>query len=348
MRESRTLFHHSSFIIHHFFVIHHLFMNGERVLIPLAIIDDRPGPYTMSFGYDPGPMVESVRRVGLLNPPLVDRDKEGRVVIVAGYRRLMALRTLGEEKVHCVDLSGSGLTTGEKLLIALYDNVASRGFNGAEKAMVLERLTDHFKEEDVVSLYMPLLGLPAHRPTLNAYVRLNELESEMRIAFAEGRLSFRSVRTLLEMDSSSRAACFKWLSNLTFNFNQQSQFLEIIIELSSSMGKTIPDLLQEDPLPDLLLDGGLNGPRKVKSTLDHLRSKRMPNLSRAEKRFQEMTRSLGLPEGVSLQHAPYFEAPDYRLELRFRDGKGLREKVLALAGNERLERIRDPWKIGEE
>jgi hypothetical protein len=324
------------------------FMKGETVIHPLEKLDDLPGPYTMSFGHDPGPMIESIQKVGLINPPLVDTDEEGRVRIVAGYRRILALKSLGEKQVRCTDLSGEGLAASEKLLVAFYDNLATRRFNGMEKAMILQRLTNHFREEEVVSRYMPLLGLPSHRPTLHIYTRLNGLESELQAAFAKDGISPKTVRALLGMDSPSRSVCFKWLSNLNFNFNQQSQFIEFAIDLSLIYKKSISNLFAGEPFVSIISDEEMNTPQKAKAALNYLRSLRMPQLSRAERVFREMTRDLDLPKDVRLHHTPFFEGPDYRLELHFRNGEKLRELVLALASNERLIHIRDPWRGREE
>ena len=53
-------------------------------------IDDRPGPYCMSFGFDLEPLTESIRRVGLINSPLLVRNGNGELDIVIGYRRIRA------------------------------------------------------------------------------------------------------------------------------------------------------------------------------------------------------------------------------------------------------------------
>jgi len=319
-------------------------LKSESVVIPLQSFDERAGPYTMSFGYDPEPMLESVRRIGLIHPPLVDRDEEGRVRIVAGYRRILALKALGQREVRCMDLSGSGLPVSERLLITFYDNASSRAFNGAEKGMALKRLTDHFGEEEVVHHYMVLLGLPAHQPTLRTYIRLNDLEEDIRTGFAEDRLSLRTIRSLLEMDPVSRTACAEWLLNLMFNFNEQSQFIEFINDISIYTKMSIRDLLSERSMQEILKGGRSNGPQKIKAALEYLRSRRMPTLSQAEKAFQQMTRELRLPPGIGLRHPPFFEGPEYRLEIRFRNGRDLKGKIDALTANERLVDIDSPWK----
>ncbi len=320
-------------------------MQGEFIRIPTEMLDETPGPYTMSFGFDLDPMLESIRKVGLLNPPLVERDGSGKIHIIAGYRRALALKSLKEEEIVCRDLSSSTLDASKRLLLNLYDNLACREFNGPEKGMILERLMGHFSEEDVLSFYMPLLGLPSHRPLLMTYLKLGELEREIRVAFAHERLSYKTVRAFVEMRPASRAAFFKWFAIIMFNFNQQSQFIELTQDISSESGVPVPVFLGEGGLVEILEDRGLNGPQKAKAAIDWLRARKLPNLHDAERKFQGMIRRIGLPDGVVVQHSPFFESQDYRLELRFRDGKALRKKILELASLEGLEQFMDPWKV---
>jgi hypothetical protein len=318
-------------------------MQGKPINIPLESLDTAPGPYTMSFGFDPEPMIESIRKVGVLNPPLVDRDEEGRVRIVAGYRRIVALKALGQGESACIDLSVSGMSLPFKLLLNLHDNLATRVFNGVEKGMALERLLAHFPEQEVIERYMPLLGLPAHGPLLWTYVGIGRLEEDVRLAFVEGRLSFQSVRAMLDMEIESRNAFCEWLLALSFNFNQQAQLIDLAMDLSSITGVTAAQVLSEGELRRILENSSLNGPQKVKSIIDTLRSRRLPKLVTAEKAFQRRIRDLRLPEGVRVQHSPSFEAPDFRLEISFRDGKILRQKIEDLTSVKGLEEIRDPW-----
>lgn len=319
-------------------------MKGERILIPLSMLDEDPGPYTMSFGFDLKPMIESIRRVGVLNPPFVDRDEEGRARIVAGYRRVLALKVLQREEIVCFDLSGSELSVSDRLLLNLHDNLSTRNLNGTEKGMALERLAVHFPEQEVVERYMPLLGLPAHRPVLASYLRIGELRKDIRASFAAGNLSFQTVRSLLEMDSAARAAFSEWFLDLQFNFNQQSHFIDLVMEVSSISNVPPEHVFSASAFRAIVEDRALNGPQKVKSVLEALRAMRLPRLVAAEKEFQKRVRDLKLPEGVRVHHSPFFESPEYRLEIRFKDGKALRKRVTELATIQGLERVEDPWK----
>jgi len=329
------MFHHSK--------TQDFYMKTERILMSVDEPDSEPGPYAMSFGFDLDPMIESIGRVGVLNPPLVDREN-GKTRIVAGYRRIAALTAMGAREIICMDLSGSGLAASEKLLLNLYDNIATRPLNGVEKGMALERLSAYFSEQEILERYMPLLGLPAHLPILATYLRIGELDDEIKASFGSGDLSLQTVRSLAEMDSATRAAFSGWFKKLQFNFNQQIQFIEYINEISSITNELPEEVLSSPALLAILEDQAANGPQKVKSVIDTLRAMRLPRVVDAEKGFQKKVRDLRLPKGTTMHHSPFFESPEYRLEIRFRDGKALRNRIDELSSIKNLERIQDPWK----
>jgi len=64
----------------------------------LSNIDDSPGPCCMSFGFDLNPLIQSIERVGLINPPLLKRDNHGSITIITGYRRIKALKSLKSDR----------------------------------------------------------------------------------------------------------------------------------------------------------------------------------------------------------------------------------------------------------
>jgi len=313
------------------------------VLVPLKDMDETPGPYSMSFGFDLKPLIRSIEKVGLINSPIVVRNREGKRDVVAGFRRILAFKSLKREKVPCRDLSEWGLSPSELLILNLYDNLTTRALNDVEKGMILKRLVLHVPREEILEHYMPLLDLPSRESNLHIFLKLEELDCPIRSSFAERRLSFQTIKALLGMDPESRTASFEWISKITLNFNQQSKFLEYTNDISIKEGKKITELLFEKQLSDLFEDQKLNNPQKAKQILGHLRTRRFPSLTRAEKTFDRRTSDLNLPEGVRVYHPPFFEGTDYRLELLFKGGKELKEKIDFLSKLEALKRIDDPW-----
>ena len=317
------------------------------VSVDLKLISENPGPFCMSFGFDLKPLIRSIEEFGLINTPIVIRDKEGRVDVVTGYRRILALKHLQREEVPCRDLSDAGLTSLQLLLFNLHDNLATRSFNEVEKGMILNRLIPLAPKEEILRQFMPLLDLPSHKPTLDGFLRLEGLDHSMKEALVHGRVSFQTAKVFLDMDTESRSVLFDWITNMKLNLNQQNQFILYTTDISIKEQKSVPQVFKEEHILNLLNDKNMNTPQKAKALLNILKSMRFPALTRSEEDFEKTVSDLGLPDGTSVQHPPFFEGPDYRLEILFRDGEQLKKRINALGKIDGLESLGDPWEEEE-
>ncbi len=144
-------------------------------------IDDSPGPFCMSFGFDLEPMIQSIRTVGLINLPLIVREGKSRLTVIAGYRRILALKSLRWNSVQCRILGESEFSPMECLLLILFDNLVTRKLNEVEKGMVLKRLSLYLPRTEIIKHYMPLLGLPSHEETLRLYMAVDGRKSPLQI-----------------------------------------------------------------------------------------------------------------------------------------------------------------------
>jgi hypothetical protein len=314
----------------------------HAVLVDLHDMDDAPGPYSMSFGFELGLLCESIKEIGLVHPPCVAAEGKGRTEIVTGYRRILALKQLGWSKVLCEDVSSLLPSLLERFLFAFYENLASRSFNPIEKAMILKRLDPLLPTEVILKRLMPLLSLPSHEGTLNFYMELEAMKHEFKEAVVKGLLSLNAVKSLLDLKPESAEWAFRCISELMLNFNQQIQFIDIMTDISAIEGESFSQILDAEPMRAVLENAHLNKPQKAKKLLEELRSRRYPRLKRAEKRFQENLERLSLPEGTRIDHPSCFEAPGYRLEVQFQDGANLMEKLQHLAQVSALRKFRDP------
>lgn len=322
-------------------------LETRQNMLDLGDIEDSPGPYCMSFGFDIEPLTRSIGSVGLINAPLLIEKGEGGHTVIAGYRRIRALKAMDYEKIPCRILQGSQLSPLECLLLNLYDNLATRKLNEVEKGMVLKRLASRVAPEEILRHYMPLLGLPSHEPTLLFYLRLErELEEDIKICLVQGNISVQVIRRLLDVDQEDREAIFEWISRLRLNFNQQNQFVDYIIHLGQINSISVTDFLLKHPLEKIISDERLNNPQKAKAILRFLKGMRFPSLVRSEETFRRNVARLGIPKGVRIDPPPYFESPHYRLEVLFKDGRELREKMEQLSSKGGLDELGDPWEKG--
>jgi ParB-like chromosome segregation protein Spo0J len=298
----------------------------------------------MSFGFELEPLIQSIQKVGLINSPITIKNNEGKLVIVAGYRRIMALKDLQIKKIPCRDLSDSGLTPLELLCLNLRDNLATRQFNDVEKAMILTRLASYIKREEILGRYMPLLDLPSHEETLLSFIRLEKcLEKEIKEVLAQGQLSMPIAKLLLDLDGDARRSIFNLTRNLKLNLNQQRILIDFLSDISHSENRSISEVLEEKPIEAIRADQRMNNPQKTKALLEFLRSLRLPSVVRAEKMFLKQVSSLNFPSGVRLTAPPFFEGSQYRLEVFFKNGEELKIKIEHLSQIKELQDLSDPW-----
>ncbi len=318
--------------------------------VNLNQIDELPGPYCMSYGFDTTPLADSIRRIGLINSPILVRKGEGggeiEFVVVAGFRRIKALKVLGEMHIPCRILPPE--TPPRKcLLINLYENLTHRDFNPVEKGMALARLLEWVPAKEVVETFMSLFDLPSHEETLHFFVQIETaFERQAKDLLAGGDLSTKAAKLLLEMDSTAREKFCRYFSIIKFSKNQQTQFIDFIHDLSHIEDDAAVRLLDGPELTDICDNKQMNNPQKARALITLLRSRRLPHLVKAEKGFRRMVEKLALPAGYQITPPPFFEAPHYRLEISFENGKDLMEKLLILVKKEGLATLEDPWNKG--
>lgn len=316
---------------------------GKGIWVNLGDVAEGPGPYTMSYGFTLEVLCESIRKTGVLNPPLVSRNKKRGWDVISGYRRILALKALGKSKVFCKDVSDVLPSPLERLLAGFYDNVATRKFNDVEKAMILERLLKYLPGEEILSSFMPLLSLPCHQGMLDLYLKLANLEDNIRQALAKGEISMRTLKTLFDFDRDSREILFQTLMRIRFNLNQQSKFLDYARDIALRERIQILQVLSERNFLDILDNPKTNNPQKANAALELLRIRRYPRLARAQREIRRKASSVPLPPGVTVHYDPFLEAPNYRLEIFFKNGVELTGLIHQLHEMNELQVIPDLW-----
>jgi ParB family chromosome partitioning protein len=319
------------------------YSRGEGIHLDLEKIGEDPGPYTMSYGFDLDVLCESIRKVGLINPPLVARNQAGSFDVVSGYRRILALKALGERKVFCLDVTTVMASPLERLLAAFYENLATRKFNEMEKAIILNKLQGHVQRDEILASFMPLLSLPSHEGTLKFYLKLLDLEESVQRAIGREEISIKVAKALAEMEKDSQQVLFQWINLLKFNFNQQFKFIEYVEDIRIRETLAAPELLSEESFLKVMENPRLNNPQKDKAVLETLRLRRFPRLAQAQHAVESAVSAISMPSEVSIHYDPYLENPYYRLEINFKHGKDLQNAINKLHVLGELEALPELW-----
>jgi ParB family chromosome partitioning protein len=139
----------------------------------------------------------SIEENGLLQPLVVRRSTPGDgYELVAGERRLRAMRDLGWETVPAVvrDFSDEAM-----LVLALVENIQREDLNALEEAIAFQRLIDGFgfTQKEVAR------RVGRDRSTISNALRLLALPGAVRDMVADGRLSAGHARAVLSVDGEA-------------------------------------------------------------------------------------------------------------------------------------------------
>jgi len=312
--------------------------------VEISDIDLNPGPFCMSFNFDLDPLKASIERFGILNSPYLLSNSDGSFRVVAGYQRLLALRELSWSDTVCQILPYN-FPPFEALLLNLHDNLVHRRLNSVEKGMVLHRLTCFLTKEEIVTNFLPILGIPSNRQMLEQFLCLEELEETIRISVAMERLSLRVAGLMSSLGRDERLRINDLFVSLRWSFNLQWQAFLWITEIAGREGRSVREVIDDKRIVAIKENGKMNSPQKVRAIVGQLRKWRFPIIVEYEGSFKKGVSDLSLPSRVRVIPPQFFEGLDYKLEIDFRDGKELREKVERLSHIDGLEEIADFWKV---
>jgi ParB family chromosome partitioning protein len=160
--------------------------------LPLDLVVPNPDQPRRSFGEaELDELADSIRVHGVLQPVLVRALPGGRYELLAGERRLRAARLAGLERIPAVVRAAA---EGERLELAMIENMARQDLNPVEAARACATLTDHFgltKEE---------VGrrVGRSRVAISNLVRLLELPDEVLAMLESGELTEGHGRAVLQ------------------------------------------------------------------------------------------------------------------------------------------------------
>jgi hypothetical protein len=283
-------------------------------------------------------LVLSIKKIGLIHPLLVTR-REGRFILVSGWKRLSACLKLGISRVPALILDEPDDL--KAFLFALYENLAGREFPVLEKAEIVSRLHAFgLAKSRITKDILPLLEVPPTAFYLDSFLSLSRLGFSAKKAIAGKGLPFPIARMLAEFQAEDLEGIIPLL--LPLGQNKQKEVLEDLLEISKRKNVSPRDILERPGIQAVLQSSKWPPVQKSERVRLALRRERFPHLSAWEESFQAALRELGWPKGISLEPAPYFEADDMKASFRFKDEKEFKvclQKLLEASSRQEFQKI---------
>ncbi len=186
---------------------------GKRRYKEIEVKNVRPNPYQPRVEYDPESLQElknSISEKGVIQPVTV-REKDTYYELIAGERRLRAVKELGYEKIPAFIMDVE--SDNEMLELALIENIQREDLNPVDVARAYQRLTEelHLTQEEVAK------KVGKNRTTVTNFLRLLKLPEEILESLQAGIISMGHARALLGLEDAAdqlalwkKAVAHKW------------------------------------------------------------------------------------------------------------------------------------------
>lgn len=137
-------------------------------------------------------LADSIKKHGVIMPIVVNDDKNGRYMIIAGERRYRATKLAGLKTIPVIIRNYSEREIKE---ISLIENLQREDLNPIEAASAMKQLMVDYKltQDELAE------RIGKSRPAIANTLRLLSLTSEVMQMVAEGRLSAGHARTLVPL-----------------------------------------------------------------------------------------------------------------------------------------------------
>ncbi|MDC0481885.1 ParB/RepB/Spo0J family partition protein [Gammaproteobacteria bacterium] len=142
-------------------------------------------------------LIESIREQGVIQPILVRKSNKNKYELIAGERRLRAVKTLGHEKIPAIVKT---INDESAAVYALLENVQRENLNPIEEALGLEKLIRQFKftQENLAK------KTGKSRSHIANLIRLLSLDKYVIDLLSKKKIDMGHARALLSLSHSSQ------------------------------------------------------------------------------------------------------------------------------------------------
>lgn len=286
--------------------------------IPLQQIDLLDDTFSVNYLPDLQRLRSSIKEIGLIQPVLL-RKKGSGYQIVCGFRRISVMKELGKSEIESKVFEEREMDEFQLFSLSLHENLTTRGFNAVEKALALEKLVHHFQTETdvVIKTFLPSLSLEPNEKILKTYLALAQMEEEIKTYVLEEEVSRSNIRRLSVLSSGDRMAVLSLIAPLKLGENRLKELLTLLEEISRRNRATIKEIAGEAELQAIVYQKELTPSQKAERVKKVLLNLRYPKMHHMEKEFEKKRKALNLPQNISLQHSPFFEGRELKIQFQF-------------------------------
>lgn len=296
------------------------YLNMEEI----DFTDDR---FRISYFQPVRALAESILREGVIQPVVV-AIRDGKYVLVCGWKRALAGRKIGLKKIPALVYDEEN--DQRVYLTALDENLSLRSLSLVEKAECLEKLRSFgLSDKTLVREYCSKLAVPAKPAFLDIFLKIAGLDEDMKRFISEQDISLQVVRLLLEFDSKIWSDLMPYLESL--GQNKQKQLLEDLYEIGRRENISSELILKSKEILLILNNKNLSVLQKADQIRLALQKQRYPQYYSWKDLFESYVGRMGMPGDMHIDPSPFFEDDQITLKFRFGNREEYEKKLSFLA-----------------
>ncbi len=310
--------------------------------IPLGDIDTEDLTFRITTCCDVDDLLVSIQKIGLIQPPVLTANSSG-YTIVCGFRRIAACRKLGWTRITARILEKS-LDRFKTVQLSIADNSLQRSLNLVETSRALKLLEDYCPDPQQRREAAEALGLPISRSVAAAIKKICRLPVSLQEGILKETFNLSMALELGELDPEAAGDLVQLFDQLKVGLNKQRELLLLLKEIAEREDTTIPQLIAEKPLQEILKTAEMDRAVKRQKVRSFLRRRRFPAITKAETEYYQWVRQLKLGKNINLTPPKDFEGNTFRMTLHFdnrQDLSDLNKRIEKIIQNPALGKILD-------
>jgi ParB family chromosome partitioning protein len=172
--------------------------------IPLSEIDVDDSKFRTRYDLGEKQIAElssSIKNEGLISPIVVRRKENSRYQLVSGFRRVEAVRRLGEESIEAIV---TDVDDDKAFRIAVSENLKRKSLTPLEIGLMCDKLTRDGKSYEEIGRLMSISPKQIQR-----YLRALKLSEEVRSSLNSGKISFFTALEIGKVDGAVQSGLLK-------------------------------------------------------------------------------------------------------------------------------------------
>ena len=299
--------------------------------ISLIDIDTEDLTFRITTRSDIEDLLVSIQNIGLIQPPVLRANSSG-YTIVCGFRRIAACRKLGWTRITARVLE-KGADRFKTAQLAIAENSLQRSLNLVETSRALKLLADFSPDSQLQREAAETLGLPISRSVAPAIKKICRLPLSVQKGILRETINLSMALELGELDPATAEDMIQLFDQLKVGLNKQRELLLLLKEIAEREDTTIPQLIAEKPLQEILKTAEMDRAVKRQKVRSFLRQRRFPAITKAETEYHKWLKKLKLGKNINLTPPKDFEANTFSITLYFNSRQDLSDL------NKRIEKI---------